>query len=245
MTTVIRRNLATALTAGAAGLFLLTGCAGSTAETETAGASATETATASPSADPSPGTEAGAGSDPDASTDSGADPSAGTGTVTAPPAATPAPDSPGAGTPAAAPEPAGSCTTATLTAALETPEGAGAAGSTYRSIVLTNTGASSCTLEGFPVVTYADAAGAPIGAEAVMDDSAESGSVNVPAGGKATAQLRESNAGFFDEADCVPVPATQLLITIGGGAPLAVAHEAQACSGPGPEQLSVGPYEAA
>ena len=76
MTTVIRRNLATALTAGAAGLFLLTGCAGSTAETETAGASATETATASPSADPSPGTGAGAGSDPDASTDSGADPSA-------------------------------------------------------------------------------------------------------------------------------------------------------------------------
>ena len=88
----------------------------------------------------------------------------------------------------------GSCSAGQLSAAIETEPGGGAAGSVYRTLVLTNTGDKACTLAGYPGVSYVDAKGKQVGAAADRDPDAKKVTVTVAPGGTAAAQLRQTNA---------------------------------------------------
>ena len=141
------------------------------------------------------------------------------GTAAAPstPAASAQSSSPAAGTPSSSPAPApetgsasaspqasgsaadGSCRAGQLEAAIQTKPGAGAAGSVYRTLVLTNTGTGSCTLQGYPGVSYVDADGAQVGAPAERAPEAAAVAVTLEPGGTAEAQLQQTNAQNYGE----------------------------------------------
>ncbi len=94
-----------------------------------------------------------------------------TGSSSAPPAGSSAPST--APTPTAAPSstggtaaPAGRCDTGSLAGSIESGSG-GAAGSTYVHLALRNTGSSTCTLQGWPGVSFVGGGdGSQIGAAA-------------------------------------------------------------------------------
>ena len=172
------RPAAAALFVGSA--LLLAGCGQAEPGTGTAPVSAGPTGGASPSSSPS----------------------------SSPSAASAAPETEsaaGSETGSASPEPGGSvadgaCSAGQLSAAIETEPGGGAAGSVYRTLVLTNTGDKSCTLAGYPGVSYVDAKGKQVGAAADRDPDAKKVTVTVAPGGTAVAQLRQTNAQNYGKA---------------------------------------------
>ncbi|MFT4471876.1 DUF4232 domain-containing protein [Arthrobacter sulfonylureivorans] len=105
----------------------------------------------------------------------------------------------------------GSCSADQLAASIETEPGAGAAGSVYRTLVLTNTSDSSCTLAGYPGVSYVDAKGKQVGAPADRDSEAKTVTVTVAPGGTAAAQLRQTNAqNYGDECGLTDVAGVKI-----------------------------------
>ena len=79
------------------------------------------------------------------------------------------------------------------------------AGSVFRPLLLTNTGARTCELVGFPGVSYvAGDDGHQVGPAAEMDGP-RTAQVNLAPGKAAGAQLRLVNVRNFDEAACRPV----------------------------------------
>jgi hypothetical protein len=167
------RPAAAALFVGSA--LLLAGCGqpGPGAGTAPASAGPAGSASPSPSA-PAPETESGAGSETASS-------------------------SPEASSNAPAGTDDSSCSAGQLSAAIETEPGGGAAGSVYRTLVVTNTGDKSCTLAGYPGVSYVDAKGKQVGAPADRDPDAITVTVTVAPGGTASAQLRQTNAQNYGE----------------------------------------------
>jgi hypothetical protein len=100
----------------------------------------------------------------------------------------------------------GACSAGQLSAAIETEPGGGAAGSVYRTLVVTNTGDKPCTLAGYPGVSYVDAKGKQVGAAADRDPDAKTVTVTVAPGGTAAAQLRQTNAqNYGDECGLTDV----------------------------------------
>lgn len=96
-----------------------------------------------------------------------------------------------------------SCLSANLTASLSAPEGA--AGSSYYTLIFKNTGSESCTLQGFPGVSYVTGDdGRQVGAAAAWD-GAKGPEVTLQPGGTATAQLQEVNVQNFPADICKPV----------------------------------------
>ncbi|ROS77860.1 uncharacterized protein DUF4232 [Curtobacterium sp. PhB130] len=138
-------------------------------------------------------------------------------TVTASPSTTPAADAPSAS--ATAPATSGSasgsgsgsgsatptrCAAADLAGSLEAGSG-GAAGSTYVHLALRNTGSATCTLQGWPGVSFVGGGtGTQIGAAATEDQSGPHPTVTLAAGQTAVAQLRIVSAAAFDTATCQP-----------------------------------------
>ncbi|WP_326964968.1 DUF4232 domain-containing protein [Arthrobacter sp. PL16] len=78
--------------------------------------------------------------------------------------------------------------------------GGGAAGSVYRSLVLTNASDQECSVEGYPGVSFTDAAGAQIGAPAERDGSAPVRVALAP-GASVSTTLQQTNAGNYG-GDC-------------------------------------------
>jgi hypothetical protein len=158
-------------------------------------------------------------------------------TSAAPSAATTAP----AATPAA---PGGGdglarCTTGELSLSLA--EAEAAAGSVYRQLVFTNTGARTCELRGFPGVSYVTGAdGHQVGPAAEMSGD-RGGQVPIAPGGTARAQLRLVNVQNYDPAACSPTPVRGLRVyPPGDTAALFVAMEGTGCAATPPgAQLSV------
>ena len=176
-------------TAPALLLLTLTGCTGGTAP---AGAGAAST----------PGTPAGPATT-QAPAPSGA--TAGAGGGSGAPAPQPTSTSPSSAGPTR-------CTSAHLSATL-TQGGGGAAGSTLPFLVLTNTGTVSCTLDGWPGVSFVgDGNGTQLGAAGDRDDSSPHGPVTLTPGGAAHAPLRIANARNYDASACDPVHADGLRI---------------------------------
>jgi hypothetical protein len=167
-------------------------------------------------------------------------------TTTAP---TTAPATPPAATTATTPAatsaaPAGAdgparCTTGELSLSLA--EGGAAAGSVYRQLVFTNTGARTCELRGFPGVSYVTGDdGHQVGPAAEMSGE-RGGQVPIAPGGTARAQLRLVNVQNYDPAACSPTPVRGLRVyPPGDTAALFVAMEGTGCAATPPgAQLSV------
>ncbi|MEU7819020.1 DUF4232 domain-containing protein [Pseudonocardia sp. NPDC049154] len=138
------------------------------------------------------------------------------------PAASGAPTSapatpPASTTDAAATSPAGgeplappNCPTASLRITL----GAGdaGAGSSYRPLVFTNTGGTTCQLRGFPGVSYVTGDdGHQVGPAAAMSGE-RGGEVRLGPDGSAAAQLQLVNVQNFDAATCRPTPVRGLRV---------------------------------
>ncbi|MDP5226605.1 MULTISPECIES: DUF4232 domain-containing protein [Arthrobacter] len=105
----------------------------------------------------------------------------------------------------ATPAPPTACSTASLSASLDT-SGGGAAGSVYGTLRLKNTGAADCVLNGFATVELAATAGGPaIGAQS-QTQGAAGPAITLAPGASAGAILRYSQAGLHP--DCTPVAAT-------------------------------------
>jgi len=161
----------------------LSGCAGN--EVVAGGAAGTPTASAPPT-----GTAPASAPTPNTST------SAGTGSGA---------DATGSSTPGSLRS--DRCRTADLAGSITTGNG-GAAGSVEPYLVLTNTGGSACTLQGWPGVSLVGGGnGTQIGAPATLDRSGEHATVTLQPNGSAHAPLRLTQADNYDAAVCDPRPA--------------------------------------
>ncbi|MCQ1954580.1 DUF4232 domain-containing protein [Arthrobacter sp. zg-Y238] len=168
-------------------------------------------------------------------------------TTPAPSASTePAPDSsssPAAtgGAAAVGPVP---CTADMLAGAVENvPGGAGADGIS-RVLVLTNISADgTCTVAGYPGVSYLDAAGQQVGAPAARTEAAAAVPVTLAPGQAAAAELRETVAQKY--GDCqVQETASLLVYPPEDTASLSVPYASTGCSNTDIELLQVGILQA-
>lgn len=100
----------------------------------------------------------------------------------------------------------GPCQTTQLSATLTTGAGGGA-GHQYPYLVLTNTGATACTLIGYPGVSFvAGGNGTQLGAAADRDAGGIAvTTVTLAAGSAAHSQLSITMAGNYDAATCQPM----------------------------------------
>lgn len=172
--------------APAALVIALTGCTGGT----------------TPGSAPATGTTPGTPADTGSSAPAPSTPSGGT-TPSTPAASTPAAS--GTGSPSAG------CTSARLSASL-VPGGA-AAGSTMPVLVLTNTGSDTCTLQGWPGVSFVGGGnGTQLGAAADRDDTGSHAVVSLAPGTAAHVPMRIANAQNYDATACDPAPADGLRV---------------------------------
>ena len=134
-----------------------------------------------------------------------------TATVTATPSASTAAP-PATGT-SASPHTAGPPACATSGLSVKLGAGNGAAGSTFVPIVFTNTTGSSCSLFGYPGVSFVTGrGGSQIGSAAMRDPTEPTRSIVVAAGGVAHATLRVVQADNFPAAGCQPTAVSTLKI---------------------------------
>jgi hypothetical protein len=137
-----------------------------------------------------------------------ASPSTGTPTPTAAATATPGPDGASGGggdLGDGAPGDASSrCTVGELTAEIAD-GGGGAAGSYGVAIILTNSGQRSCTLQGWPGVSFVgDGNGTQIGASAALDRSSSHETHTLAAGGEVQTIVQIAQTGNYDASECRP-----------------------------------------
>jgi hypothetical protein len=123
---------------------------------------------------------------------------------------------------------AGPCSSSNLKLSLGI--GQGTAGTSYQVLVLTNTGASACTLFGYPGVSFVDSSGAIIGQPASRDKGTEH-TITLAAGGAANALSRQPDAGNFPPAACKMTTADRVRVYPPGQTVALFAHDAvQVCS---------------
>jgi hypothetical protein len=132
-------------------------------------------------------------------------------TVTAAPSSS-APSSPASTSAASASTPAGGatggtgvCAASALTGSIEAGSG-GAAGSTSVHLVLQNTGTATCTLQGWPGVSFVgETNGTQLGNAASEDRASAHPTVTLTAGQKAVAPLKITNAENYPSGQCDPI----------------------------------------
>jgi hypothetical protein len=142
---------------------------------------------------------------------------------TSPPATTTSPAQ------AAGPAP---CPTSALKAAVPTSGGNAAAGSSYYPVQFTNTSGSSCTLYGYPGVSFVTAAGgSQIGAAATRNAAVPRTVITLSPGQTVHAELQVVDAQNYPAADCNLVTAHWLKVyPPNQTAPLYVSFTAATCS---------------
>jgi hypothetical protein len=102
------------------------------------------------------------------------------------------------------------CTSADLAVSLGASEGT--AGKLHRALVFANTGRRSCTIQGFPGVSFvAGDDGHQVG-QAADRDGLKGPAVRLTPGATATAPLTFVNLGVFDPAVCRPTPVRGLRV---------------------------------
>jgi len=151
-----------------------------------------------------------------ASTPSGSPSSAAATTPTAPPSTPSAP----------------ACSTADLSATVNTSPGGAAAGSTYYPLNLTNTSKSSCYLYGYPGVSFVTApSGSLIGQPASRNPAVVPSTVILSPGGTAHVTVQVVDALNYSKSACKPVTAHWLkLFPPGQFTALYVKFSATTCS---------------
>jgi hypothetical protein len=188
-------RVATAVTAGVA-VLALAGCGPRSPQAQTEGSSSSGT-TSSTSTSPSPTPTGTSTAD---ATSSSPSPSASSSATTHPTTSSKAAAQP-PGTAAAT-----RCLAGHLKISLARAEGA--AGSTYDTVRLTNTGTATCTLYGYPGVSLVGHGnGTQIGAAADRDHSVAPTTVLVRSGGSTTFVVRLVRAGNYPRSTCAPTPA--------------------------------------
>jgi Protein of unknown function (DUF4232) len=131
------------------------------------------------------------------------------------------------------------CATGNLKAAVVTGEGGAAAGSTYYPVNLTNTGSSSCSLFGYPGVSWVSGpSGSQIGQPATRNPVITPSTVVLAPGQTAHVTIQVVDAGNYDKSTCQPVTAHWLKIFPPGQfTALYVKFSAQTCSAKLPSKL--------
>lgn len=173
------RRLTTCGAVALAVMAALAGCASGGSSDATATATATRTVTASPT--PS-----------------------GSGTATTTPAPGDGTDASSAPSGSGAQGAVGRCATADLSGSIE-PGSGGAAGSVVVHLVLTNTGSTACTLQGWPGVSFVGGGnGAQIGAAATQEQGSPHPTVTLAAGQRAVAPLKIGQAADYGDGACDP-----------------------------------------
>jgi hypothetical protein len=129
---------------------------------------------------------------------------------------------------------------ACATSGLSVRLGAGnaAAGSTFIQILFTNTAGSTCTLFGYPGVSFVTGqGGGQIGSAAMRDAAQPAASIVLAAGGVAHATLRVVQALNYPAAGCKPTAVSTLRIfPPGQTAPLYLAFPAETCASTSPAE---------
>jgi hypothetical protein len=115
----------------------------------------------------------------------------------------------------------------------------GTAGTIYQVIVLTNTSASSCTMYGYPGVSFVKGqGGSEVGAPATRNTAVKAAQLTLAPGGKASVLLAVHDAGAYP--DCRPASVDWLRIYPPGDyGSLYVQYKAQACANPNKSILTV------
>jgi len=131
------------------------------------------------------------------------------------------------------------CATSNLKAAVVTGQGGAAAGSTYYPVNLTNTGSSSCSLFGYPGVSWVSGpSGSQIGQPATRNPVITPSTVVLAPGQTAHVTIQVVDAGNYDKSTCQPVTAHWLKIFPPGQfTALYVKFSAQTCSAKLPSKL--------
>ena len=146
----------------------------------------------------------------------------GTSAASAPPSTPPASSAPattpGASQPATQPGATASagvagCTTSGLKVKVDTSQGGAAAGSTYVPINFTNTTSRTCTLFGYPGVSFVTSVpGRELGRPAKRNPTDPATTVTVAPGAVAHATLQVAQAENYDPSECKPVTAHWLRV---------------------------------
>jgi hypothetical protein len=137
-------------------------------------------------------------------------------------------------TPAPTPSGPPPCATSALRAAVPTGHGNAAAGSSYYPIVFTNGSSASCTLYGYPGVSFVTGVGGgQIGIPATENPTNPRKLITLAPGQSGHAELQVVNAANYPPADCGLVTAHWLRIyPPNQTAPLYASFTAQACTKP-------------
>ena len=124
------------------------------------------------------------------------------------------------------------CATSALKAAVNTAKPGAAAGSIYYPLDLTNISGSTCTVFGYPGVSFVTGpSGTLIGRAATRNPVKPATTVTLAPGQVAHATLQVAQAGNYDPAQCKPVTAHWLRIfPPDQTAPLYVSFTTKACS---------------
>jgi uncharacterized protein DUF4232 len=136
---------------------------------------------------------------------------------TAPTSSPPSSPAPPSSTPAQPPPPpppaaaaSGECKVGDLAVKLGKEEGA--AGTIYRALVFTNVGGRTCTIQGFPGVSYVTGDDGRQVGEAAFREGAKGAAVTLKPGGTAAATVGFAQVGHFDPAECKPTPVRGLRV---------------------------------
>jgi hypothetical protein len=131
------------------------------------------------------------------------------------------------------------CATSDLSGTVNTSQGGAAAGSTYYPLNLTNTGSSSCSLFGYPGVSWVSGpSGSQIGQPATRNPVLTPATVVLAPGQTAHVTIQVVDAGNYDKSTCQPVTAHWLKIFPPGQfTALYVKFSAQTCSAKLPSKL--------
>jgi hypothetical protein len=105
---------------------------------------------------------------------------------------------------------AAACATSVLKVA-QAPGSGGAAGSFFFDLTFTNTGSSSCTLFGYPGVSFTTSGHSQLGKPAQRDPSSAK-LITLSPGGVASNQVRVPDTGVFSKSDCEPATATYIKV---------------------------------
>lgn len=120
--------------------------------------------------------------------------------------------------------------------------GGGAAGSVEITLTFTNTSSSSCTLQGWPGVSFVGGGnGTQLGSPAALDRSSAHETQTLAPGATVNAPLKIVQAGNFDPADCTPTAADGFRVYPPGSkqAMFIAASGYTACAKAGVQVLSV------
>lgn len=146
--------------------------------------------------------------------------------------------------PATEPAGAGLCTAADLSAVVETPMGAGGAGTVERTLILSNTSDAECTMTGYPGVSYVDAAEAQVGAPADREAGVEVPTVILEPGQSAIATLLQTNAQNYGDACTLTDTAGVRIYPPGATDSLIALQESVGCTAEDIILMTVGPVTA-